>query len=109
MDFKLEIVASGDMLKVVLHTLMSVYELRSDVAVDVLYLLCRKADPSGMVTLTSHDRIAAKLTAQQFTNALKVLKDARLISGSHSLYQIDSCVPYAASCPLTLTLQFIPA
>jgi len=103
---RLEIVTSGDPLKAVLKTLKSVYGLRSDTAVKVLHFLCSRADPDGVVVLKSEDKDVLGLTDQSFSNALRLLKDADLISGSHSTYQIDPCVPYNFKENLNFTIQF---
>jgi hypothetical protein len=107
MNMELEIGMEGDKLKAVLKTLKSVYGLRSDTAVAVLHLLCTKASPDGTVVVTPEDREKLLLTSQSFTNALKLLKDAVLISGSHNLYTIDPCVPYKFKDKLNFTIQFI--
>jgi hypothetical protein len=108
MDMKLEIGLEGTPLKAVLKTLKSVYGLRSDTAVDVLHFLCSHADDVGVVVLRPEDKDELGLTDQSFSNALRLLKDADLISGAYSTYQIDPCVPYNLKDKLNFTIEFIP-
>jgi hypothetical protein len=106
MEMKLGIKTQGDLLRTVVRTLLSVHKVGLAVAADVLCLLCKKADPKGVVMLEPKDRASIKLTAQQFSNGLTALRHAGLISGSHNHYQLSEIVPYWAMDNLTLIIEF---